>query len=126
MSSQPSKKRRTSEAPELSDTDAQVSGESKEVSKDLEVSKEASKTPVTPVLAVLGLGNPGGSLKRERHSLGARVAAALVQTHKASMVESKVKDQTRHMKHLYSFSDDDLLRVREYHQNPPNTRFCQL
>ena len=126
MSSQPSKKRRTSEAPELSDTDAQVSGESKEVSKDLEVSKEASKTPVTPVLAVLGLGNPGGSLKRERHSLGARVAAALVQTHKASMVESKVKDQTRHMKHLYSFSDDGLLRVREYHQNPPNTHFCQL
>lgn len=124
MSSQPSKKRRTSEAPELPDTDAQVSGESKEVSKDLEeVSKEASKTPV---LAVLGLGNPGGSLKRERHSLGARVAAALVQTHKASMVESKVKDQTCRMKHLYSFSGDDLLRVREYHQNPPSTHFCQL
>ena len=124
MSSQPSKKRRTGEAPELSDTEAQVSGESKEVSTDLkEVSKEVAQTPV---LAVLGLGNPGGSLKRERHSLGARVAAALVQTHKASMVESKVKDQTRHRKHLYSFSDHDLLRVREYHQNPPNTHFCQL
>ena len=46
--------------------------------------EDASKTPEgSRVLAVLGLGNPGGSYKRERHSLGARVAAALVQEHKA-------------------------------------------
>eukprot|EP00435_Cladocopium_sp_Y103_P073435 s326_g43.t1 len=46
--------------------------------------EDASKTSEgSRVLAVLGLGNPGGSCKRERHSLGARVAAALVQEHKA-------------------------------------------
>ena len=53
--------------------------------------EDASKTAEgSRVLAVLGLGNPGGSCKRERHSLGARVAAALVQEHKScSSPESK-------------------------------------
>lgn len=58
--------------------------------------EDASKTPEgSRVLAVLGLGNPGGSCKRERHSLGARVAAALVQEHKACSSPERKENENK-------------------------------
>ncbi|CAL1172738.1 unnamed protein product [Cladocopium goreaui] len=58
--------------------------------------EDASKTPEgSRVLAVLGLGNPGGSYKRERHSLGARVAAALVQEHKACSSPERKENENK-------------------------------
>eukprot|EP00933_Yihiella_yeosuensis_P012557 TRINITY_DN12139_c0_g1_i1.p1 TRINITY_DN12139_c0_g1~~TRINITY_DN12139_c0_g1_i1.p1 ORF type:complete len:290 (+),score=75.11 TRINITY_DN12139_c0_g1_i1:44-871(+) len=54
--------------------------------------QEKPDKPVRPdgprTLAVLGLGNPGGSKRNERHSLGARVIEALIAAKNGSDIEA--------------------------------------
>lgn len=85
MSEPPSKKQRICGTEEAKGDDEKQTGNEEGALRSEGAEEQGLETPLraSRVFAVLGLGNPG-SLKRERHSLGARVAAALVEAHQIS------------------------------------------